>query len=711
MLKKLLVISAFILTTNLYSQWYWQNPLPQKSDLLDVEAIDTNTVIAVGKSGAIMKTTDSGETWHTRNSGTNMELSKVQFVNRLIGFVLGSQGLLLKTNDGGDTWLEKSINTSAKIYSFYFKDESTGWVCGHYGQLMRTTDGGNTWEKQNSKTINTLYHIIFVNDSLGFAVGEGGAIIKTTDRGNSWKGYTIGELHTLKYFFALDDSTYWLMGKNVLFKTTDKGNNWEIQLGGLGYEYENFKSCWFFNKDKGFVFSNSDLLTEDGGRTWKEISWSGNRFNAVDFIGRSGWGVRESGIIKRTYDEGKRWYGVVGLEQNFFYDIYFLNEKNGWACSDNKYIYRTTNGGYTWAKINIPAYVGKTLHFADERIGYVFAYNDLYKTTDDGNTWENVFTSVKLFYDACFIDKTIWIVGGQITGSNVLAKSTDGGITWEEIIMNIRGKLYSLFFFDDDTGWAYGSNGKIIKSTDGGRSWKELISGTTEELQSGFFINKSKGWICGYGGTILFTSDGGETWNIQHKEELVFLQSILFVNENKGWAVGYNGIILSTTNGGLNWSRQYAPTEESLHTLFFLDENIGWVAGHHTTILKTTNGGITFVEEEHDQLPINFVLYQNYPNPFNPSTTIEYTIPTPPLAPPLSKGRDMGGVVTLKVYDLLGREITTLVNEYQPPGKYSVEFSTNNLQLSSGVYFYTLRVMDSLLNSRHLETKKMILLK
>jgi uncharacterized lipoprotein YddW (UPF0748 family) len=91
-------------------------------------------------------------------------------------------------------------------------------------------------------------------------------------------------------------------------------------------------------------------------------------------------------------------------------------------------------------------------------------------------------------------------------------------------------------------------------------------------------------------------------------------------------------------------------------------------------------------------IPTDFNLFQNYPNPFNPSTTINYQLPE-------------AGNVTLKVYDLLGKEVATLVNEYRNAGSYNVQFTINNLQLSSGIYFYQLKAGE------FVETKKMILLK
>jgi hypothetical protein len=93
---------------------------------------------------------------------------------------------------------------------------------------------------------------------------------------------------------------------------------------------------------------------------------------------------------------------------------------------------------------------------------------------------------------------------------------------------------------------------------------------------------------------------------------------------------------------------------------------------------------------EIDISPVNFELYQNYPNPFNPSTTIKYSIPE------LS-------FVIIKVYDILGNEITTLINQEQPFGYYFVNFYVPSL--SSGIYFYQLRV------GSYVQTKKMIMLK
>ncbi|OQY74506.1 MAG: hypothetical protein B6D44_04125 [Ignavibacteriales bacterium UTCHB2] len=117
------------------------------------------------------------------------------------------------------------------------------------------------------------------------------------------------------------------------------------------------------------------------------------------------------------------------------------------------------------------------------------------------------------------------------------------------------------------------------------------------------------------------------------------------------------------------------------------------------------NFGYTVVSVENEpQVASSFMLEQNYPNPFNPTTKIKYSIPQTD-SPLLGGAR--GGFVTLKVYDILGNEITTLVNEEKQPGVYEVEFNSSigSRQLANGVYFYRLQAGD------YIQTKKMIYLK
>ena len=108
-------------------------------------------------------------------------------------------------------------------------------------------------------------------------------------------------------------------------------------------------------------------------------------------------------------------------------------------------------------------------------------------------------------------------------------------------------------------------------------------------------------------------------------------------------------------------------------------------------------GVVTGIDQSKSRLPLEFVLHQNYPNPFNPSTVISYSIPVAERSGRLLQN------VTLKIYDVLGREVSTLVNTKQKAGNYNVTFNASGL--SSGIYFYQLRY------GSRMKTKKMILLK
>ena len=127
---------------------------------------------------------------------------------------------------------------------------------------------------------------------------------------------------------------------------------------------------------------------------------------------------------------------------------------------------------------------------------------------------------------------------------------------------------------------------------------------------------------------------------------------------------------------GDEWSIEPIITSQNLFSVQFTDETTCYVSGGGGTILKSIDVGVTFISDERNGRINKWCLSYNYPNPFNPTTTIKYEIPE------LS-------FVTLKVYDVLGKEIATLVNEEKAAGIYELEF--NAAGLPSGIYFYQLK--------------------
>ncbi|OGU67565.1 MAG: hypothetical protein A2W30_04585 [Ignavibacteria bacterium RBG_16_36_9] len=282
----------------------------------------------------------------------------------------------------------------------------------------------------------------------------------------------------------------------------------------------------------------------------------------------------------------------------------------------------------------------------------------------------------------------------------------DGGNTWYlQAEQSYLAEIEALQFITQNLGWAGGYVG-LIYTTDGGNSWTDVVpAGINMHVRGINFINSLQGWIVGDSGGnsyIIKTSDGGLTWEIQSFPSIsqFYAKSVHFTDSNSGWVVGTHyptGVILKTSNGGSTWELIDFPNSHNLYKISFFDENLGWVLGEGGTVVKTTNGGAVFVENENvKELTVDFDLSQNYPNPFNPTTKIRYEIP-------LLGGDERGGLVTLKVYDVLGNEVETLVNEVQPAGEYEVEF--NGEELSSGIYFYQLKA------GSFIQTKKMVLMK
>ena len=151
--------------------------------------------------------------------------------------------------------------------------------------------------------------------------------------------------------------------------------------------------------------------------------------------------------------------------------------------------------------------------------------------------------------------------------------------------------------------------------------------------------------------------------------------------------------ILRTTDGGVTWTVQYSKPGPLLLAVSFSDANTGTAVGESGMILRTTNGGLTWVsggQSRPSGKPDRFELGQNYPNPFNPTTVISYQLP-------------VASDVRLAVFDLLGREVATLVNEKKEPGSYTVTF--NGSGLSSGVYFYSLQ------SGSYIQTRVLLLLR
>ncbi len=231
------------------------------------------------------------------------------------------------------------------------------------------------------------------------------------------------------------------------------------------------------------------------------------------------------------------------------------------------------------------------------------------------------------------------------------------------------------------------------------------------------FDSNNNLWFCNtdfYGFTNTLIEFDGSNWNqypIPDSLGLYFPTAVTIDNLNRIWIVSDGSFILFNGTEFIKVSDEYPGFEQIYVTGIAIDDNNNkWLSTFEDRIFIYNENGITAinVDELPYYQPADFNISQNYPNPFNPTTTIKYTIPNVTLSPDKNGINSVeGSRVQLKVYDILGNEIATLVNEEQNSGTYEIEFNPASCirDLASGIYFYRLQA------GSFVETKKMMLLK
>ncbi len=196
------------------------------------------------------------------------------------------------------------------------------------------------------------------------------------------------------------------------------------------------------------------------------------------------------------------------------------------------------------------------------------------------------------------------------------------------------------------------------------------------------------------------SNTGQQLWSGNHNDEVV---SVAFNPDGSRVATGSGSAeslirLWNTSNGNLIWTSPIGQAGQTVSKIIFSPDGNKLInANYQSNSIKCWTKTPTSVEQE-ENIPIEFSLSQNYPNPFNPTTTIKYTI--------ANVGSSHASIpITLKVFDLLGREVATLVNEYKLPGSYYCELRMENGELPSGIYFYKLTA------GNFSQTKKMVYLK
>ncbi|RPI17499.1 MAG: T9SS C-terminal target domain-containing protein [Ignavibacteriae bacterium] len=428
-------------------------------------------------------------------------------------------------------------------------------------------------------------------------------------------------------------------------------------------------------------FNGRAIYTNDSGAVWQlaQVPDSSRSLISLQFINAS------TGYIAGAYNSS-----VLSFHRNlnkFPSSIYNYKNKIGLgSLVDYKGLFlKSTDGGETWnthGALPDSTFYLLGMYFINSSTGFVTAdYNTgagtaaILKTTNGGASWMKMQTpaGINTLWEIYFVDDTYGFAAGykntsDTTFLSVLLKTTDAGETWTQSNFNGIENLLDITFYNSLTGFITGAGtlnglefGALLKTTDGGFNWFEIPRPVQDAVYNGVNVIKGTGTGFIYGKT----NNGG-----------------IFISK--------------TADYGMNWSNHIIDNiNKELNDGVIADNNNWYICGGNFStdgvIFKTVNAGEPIgIIPLNNNIPSQYKLNQNYPNPFNPKTIINYQLP-------------MSNFVKLAIYDALGKEVTTLVNEEQKAGIYEVEWDGTNY--SSGLYYYKIQAGE------YSEVKKMILLK
>lgn len=408
-----------------------------------------------------------------------------------------------------------------------------------------------------------------------------------------------------------------------------------------------------------------------------------------------------------------------------------MNPRNLSAFFFLHFLTTTISSGAQWERVqSIPVGDVASFHIADDTF-YAGVDNTIHISTDSGVTWS---PTSQIPANGAFID-TIILFNGKIfagTGGSGIFMSSNQGVSWQSMNDGLSGPgSHHISAFAIRGGvLCAGTSGSGV-FTLSGSTWLpfgDLTSNAAGTVNTLAVLGDSLVAGAGGNGYTWFSTPGSSTFNgvpVGPFPGDIFLV-ISFLRHGGFLFAGTNYGVYRSDNGGASWTFAGTGIPNGRHvaltahgsTLFAAASSAG------TRVLRSTNLGLdwetvdnipfayatkvfdnrlyaaridglwyldllpTPVKEQ--PLPHDVELGQNYPNPFNPNTIIEYRQST-------------SGSVTLKVFDVLGREVTTLVNEMRGPGDHAVEWNAESM--SGGVYFYRLTI------GAHSITKRMLLVK
>ena len=698
--------------------------------LYKIAFVNINTGFVAGSSGACRYTTNSGLNWTLANTGlpttdTYYDLD-----------VIASQGSpSLKLNEGFDnttfppvgwtiynvlgtstTWVRSTSYYNSAPASAYISYDASGgedWLVTKKVTGIASGDSLVFWWKNAFSYAfppDSLYIKVSTTDSLMPSFTSTIAGISTADAPYTWTrfAYSLSAFAGQNIFIAfkhintdgnggyLDDVS--IVGAAQLNITAYlTGNSYSI------YKSTNFGTSW----------DTLGVVATTNSQPWTSTYYAADFRPGSDTL----LAVGAFGLVNRRVSASNRTTYTTLLKPGTFNDVWGQSLTGNMIAVGapsvvgvNDQILRSTNGGTTWSVIPYSTTSATTLQgicMLNNTTGFVCGtYGAIYKTTNAGLNWDSVIAGIPataslskiLFVDA----NTGWTFSKtqnpSLADSATIFKTTNGGVNWfSQKLTGATGstnQIYNGYFIDANTGYIVNYTPRPYKTTDGGATWtvQTLVDSYGGYLYDIRMFSADTGYCVGGGGRLYKTVNGGTLWDTvsvpNRSPSFYFIKAI---TNNYFMIGGSSGSCYFTNNGGTTWYSDNT-SGATMNGGYMFSDGKALSVGSNGYIFKNTNVYTSTGSELFTGIPTKYELAQNYPNPFNPTTTIAFALPK-------------AGLVNLKVYDILGREVMRLVNNQQFEAGWNKVYLDGS-RLSSGIYFYSLSV-----NGNQIDTKRMVLVK
>ncbi|GEM_PF-2981233 len=604
----------------------WLAPGGEDGDLLAVDTVAPDLIVAVGASGLIYRSEDGGDSWSLQWVDAKIALRGVHMFDETTGIVVGDEGHIYRTTRHGRRWDAVPSGTGEDLNAITFVDENRGWIVGQGGTILYTEDGGQTWTRQNADVTAGLKAVSFADAQHGWAVGANGTILHTTDGGATWSRQDGGTHVELTGVLALTPEEAWIVGREgVVRHTVDGGTTWTVhdltpRMALFAVTADPRGNVWIASNG-GYVYGQT---AEHTFRPFT-IEAFGARLNqpvyALAFLSEetliavggssSSGGLPKGMLLARSRDRGATWDLPAGQGVFQWQDISLASDTHMWvvgqAADGGGAILTSSDGGKTWSArvIDVPLNPRRTTQFMD----------------------------------VDFADETHGIIVGR---RSQIVDTHDGGTTWRwrslrDITRVEETWLYTVRYLPDGNIWTSGEFGQVFHSPDNGETWRHFNLSWTglNVVSSRVYINAMPGgyvWGVSNTGIMVSSRDNGTSW-FRDSEPLrrpdgrsPHLRATYFLDDQEGWVVGYLGSIWHTKNGGrrsADW--EFIPVPEALsrvawHDVYFFDTYHGILVGGECPVYEcsfttdftraavavTSDGGRTW---EYEFLPDIRILY------------------------------------------------------------------------------------------------------